>query len=1508
MKYLIVGKEAVGKNIQTKKREFLYFFRINRFSSTEFIKNDSIFDLIAKKKKNNNIEWDNKFIKNGEENIFCKNEKRKNIECDINNIGKAKQERDSIIKKGINSLEHSDNDIYNNKLYILRYAKHLNENDDIYKYRFITKYVIKNITRYYDNEILFILKIFAKKKYKNLIFLQCTSEYFYWLCKLNKGNKKNISYYLYYCSILNYIPTLKYVEEYIKIFDCFIYFMNLNNQTKQIKSNNSHIYLNSYIKHISSTTTQSLYGKFIEEETDYYHKDVKYIIYLVYFLNKANIKNEVYNRLLDMCCYYAGHLTLNKSFLLLNVVIVNIENNIYNFSNLIKNIHKNIERHINAMDQSYFIKYINILLYNNIKIENSFFLFIKKYIEKHQTDLSEKSILAILKIKKKKNFKDTTILKNILTIVIKSFYQYTYDNILYILKVLTFFKYFDKAFFKFIFDKYIQINYLSHYQRQNVYTNISQNQSSTYISSEKSYSQINDKINLIFDHKSENNFFKSNGPNQNINSPNIEYDQLRHIYTNFQELKQNEKTKNKKINNLSHLPLHLDIQETKLKINPLNIVNNEIVSYNKMKNPILFNLEYIDMYITLFIYMGVSYYRDVIKLNELSRRIKFYLIYTQIPKYNSLLKKNDIPVLKKKKNQYIGFFQIIDKIKEHENSNLKFVDKTKGSISFPIIHNEKNTKQRCQFSKTVNKYLKHYNDYENCNKLIKEKTKRCLHFSYSETEKNRLENLKKKKKINNEITNKPIYNTKYMNVQCFKESKINTKNKMNHNLDLKNELYNKKKKKKYVWNDFIFKFFHGFHPAFIRLYNRKIFNKYFNDLYKSEKYTDKSVCNDLVKTSRQKKITNKHKINMKKYKKIKILKGVCMLKYKNIFKNKSNIISNYINKMYECKPEASQTYTGIIDMISKPNQIHIDDFMFNNNENNISLFKRKIINKYNSLIYNSVKNMRKEYLENKTGNNITYDSEYINGNKNYIIKWIYRFINNSNIFNKNKQIEIKYRDIQKVATYLSEHYTENFLYSNTSINEKIKISLKNISLFSSSFTNLYFYDKDFIDIIINEVLYLIGIFCNLQKQKCQIKKSERINNDVNVIKEENYYVSHFVDIYKFLIICLQINNFINNILEADQRYQTLEKLIKIYTHNYYSYYLKCVVNMNRHIKNIIYINDKSKNFENSINNMNNYKYKDGSSDLVYFYTNYFDISIFANSFYLFNKLLFISIHNNDYKQVHKMYCEYLNNFAYKISETYLTHLYITSINNLKDVSLNNFSLLSYSYNNKLDVYFICINFYIIFISNQLWYFENHRKEGLGHDNILQTKKHTNCDKQKDEYNLDNHIISNSSTIFANKFNNLEYENKKEGNKKYLNFFERKNKHTTCKNLEIKNIIYIYKTLNIFFKYIKFVRNNNFITDINTCNKYFYHVIQFYYIFKTQFRKLKINYINEQNYHQIFPLFFIKILNKKNIKEISISQSFFFENDQKKGLPNQDNYFKNEFIYNYFHAFFSREKE
>lgn len=55
MKYLIVGKEAVGKNIQTKKREFLYFFRINRFSSTEFIKNDSIFDLIAKKKKNNNI-------------------------------------------------------------------------------------------------------------------------------------------------------------------------------------------------------------------------------------------------------------------------------------------------------------------------------------------------------------------------------------------------------------------------------------------------------------------------------------------------------------------------------------------------------------------------------------------------------------------------------------------------------------------------------------------------------------------------------------------------------------------------------------------------------------------------------------------------------------------------------------------------------------------------------------------------------------------------------------------------------------------------------------------------------------------------------------------------------------------------------------------------------------------------------------------------------------------------------------------------------------------------------------------------------------------------------------------------------------------------------------------------------------------------------------------------------------------------------------------------------------
>ncbi|KEG02250.1 conserved Plasmodium protein, unknown function [Plasmodium vinckei vinckei] len=1473
MKYLIVGKEVVTKNVQTKKRNFLYFFKINSFSSTGAIKNDSIFDLIAKKKKNNNIPWDqNNFIKNVEGNILCKNEKRKSVECDIKNDQEIRQETDNMIKKGIDScLEYSEDDIYNNKVYLLRYAKHLNENDDIYKYRFITKYVIKNITRYYDNEILFILKIFAKKKYKNLIFLQCTSEYFYWLCKLNKGNKKNISYYLYYCSLLNYIPTLKYVEEYIKIFDTFISLANLNQQTT---TNNLHTSLNPYFKKFSTSTTQFVYGRMVEEETDNYHKDVKYIIYVVHFLNKANIKNEIYNRLLDMCCYYATHLTLHKSFLLLNVVIVNIENNIYNFSNIIKNIHKNIERHINIMDQSYFIKYINILLYNNIKIENSFFLFIKKYMEKYQTDLSAKSILAILKIKKKKNFKDTNILKSILTIVIKSFYQYTYDNILYIIKVLTFFNHFDETFFNFIFDKYIQINYLTPYQTKNGSTTPYQSQPIAYASLEKGHSQISDNHNSAFDHK-------------NVSSQKVSYDKLGDTYITVQD-----KKSEKKINSLSHLPLHLNIQETRLKINPLNIVNNEIVSQNKMKSNIPFNFEYIDMYITLFIYMGKCYYRDIFKLNELSRRIKFYLLYSKVSKYNNRLEKNNIQILKKKENQYIGFFHIINKIKENANSNLKLVDKTKGSISLPIIHTEKTTKLSRQPCKELNKYSTRSNDYKQSNKLTKEKTKGCLHFSYREIEKNRLENLKKKKKNNNDTTNKPIPNTKYMNVQCFKESKIRIPNEVNH--DLTKELYNKNKKKNNMWNNFILKYFYGFHPAFIRLYNRKLFSRHFNELYKSEKYTEKSVCSGVAKNRSKKNIQDKRGSSMKKYKKIKILKGVCMVKYKNIFKNKSNIISNYINKMYECKPDDSEKYTGILDMISKSNQIHVDDFMFMNNENeqnefnNMSIYKRKIINKYNSLIYNSIKSVRKEYLENQIENNKTYDSENINCSKNYIIKWVYRFINNFYIFNENKKIEIKDRDIQKVATYLSNHYTEKFLHTNSSINEKIKISLKNISLFSSSLTNLYFYDKDFLDVIINEVLFLINIFYNLQKQECQIKKSDQIINDID---KENWFVTHFVDIYKFLIICLQTNNFIKNILEADQRYQTLEQLIKIYTHNYYTYNLNCVVNICRYNIDTTYISCNAKNVENYINNMNNNNYKDELSDLVYFYTTYFDLSIFVNSVYLFSKLLFISIHNNYYKQFNKIYGDCLNKFAYKISEAYLSHLHITQVNNLKNISSSQLPLQSYSYNNNLNTYFTCINFYITFMAHQFWNLEGIRKEELK-DTTLQIE-HNNYDEQVCEFNfgrenMDDPIITNTTTTFANKHNVL--------------------KHDGSKNEEIKNISHIYKTLNIFFKYIKFVRNNNFLIDPNSCNKYFYHVIQFYYLFKTQFRKMKIDYINEQNYHQIFPLFFIKILNKKNIKEISISQSFFMENDLKKCLPNQDNYFKNDFIYNYFYTFFFKEKE
>lgn len=436
MIFSAVSSKCLAKNVRGNIY-YVSFLRINTYNYS------SIFDLILRKKKERICD-DNKIINDNrgkeEEYNEC-NIKERILKCEVpiynSNNKIKKKENISYIKNDVHKDKKcsdgfeliSDDNIYNNKLYILRYIKYLQINDDINKYRFISKHIINNVYKFRYNEILFILKIFCKRKYKNLLLLQCFSEYFYWLCKLKKSNKTNISYYLYFCSRFNYIPTIKYVDEYLDTFLC-------------------------YEKWVPGMNFFSL--NMIEEETNDCAKDIKYIINVLYFLNMCNLKKkkELFDTLLYMCIYNINDLTVKNTFLLLKILITNIENDKYDIS-VFSTIHKNIERHINSLEDLDFHNYMNIIFYNNINPDATFFRFIHNYIDKKDIRISSNSMLAILKIMKKYNNKDHVMFKKMARIMIDNFFNYTYDQILYVLKIFIQLNYFSQDFFNYLFKAFI---------------------------------------------------------------------------------------------------------------------------------------------------------------------------------------------------------------------------------------------------------------------------------------------------------------------------------------------------------------------------------------------------------------------------------------------------------------------------------------------------------------------------------------------------------------------------------------------------------------------------------------------------------------------------------------------------------------------------------------------------------------------------------------------------------------------------------------------------------------------------------------------------------------------------------------------------------------------------------------------------------------------------------------------------------------------------------------------
>ncbi|CRG96364.1 conserved Plasmodium protein, unknown function [Plasmodium gallinaceum] len=1521
MIYLVISKLNNVKSL--KVRKILNFYVSNNYCN-------SIFDLIAKKKlelenKNDNLveqkllqieKKEEKYGYNHLENGVNRDSKINNRQ-QINylknkykmNIGDS----DTIEKSDLHT-NVSDNYIYNNKLYILKYIKHLQINDELSKYRFITKYVINNITKFYDNEVLFILKIFSKKKYKNLLFLQCTSEYFYWLCKLNKHSKKNISYYLYFCSVLNYIPTMKYLEEYTKIFNFY---------EKGIKNN-------------------FFFFNMIEEESNLYHKNVKYIIHVLYFLNKANIKNDLFDILLYMCSYYASDLTLKGTFLLLKI-IVNLDNDKYNL-NTLKNIHKNIERHLELLEQHDFNNYLNILLFNNINLDDAFFIFVKNYMEKNHFNLSVNSVMSILKIKKKVNYRDPVILKKLLDIITHNFYDYNYGDILNILKILAFFNYFNENFFYFLFSKFVNLkncptainnkekvkkndqinmqnkmisnltnskNSISNSQVDNIHAYLNlKNDISDF--SRKEVEKVDPNYlgedflnetlqeNSIFKYKNKiihksifKKFYYNDNKNdkydyniydssyynsEDINNMNNNYNKsIFNIYEddtfknvndynnyknkkdtkNFKNLQYQKESSNKKINELTHLPLHLNVHKTKMKINYSNIMENQIdIKYNKL-NEISYDLEYIEMFINLFIYLGKCGFRSIDSLNILSHKIQFYLCMRN--SYDIYNKRKE--VYKDSETKFIGFYDNINNIKKNINFNLDFQKNTllDDKNNLCLINYEEKLNEAVSKSKQMNDITtsKNYDMNDNnsknkinninsikniCNDNInneKNIKKLCLRFIYDESEKINLTNLKKKKELihDKDKLKKNISNSKYANVESFRISRIGNINKMN-NLNVEEEKPKKKKKK----NSVIIKFFNNFHPALIRLHNRKLFRKYFYNVYRSEKYTEKVfkkrkiIKNDDTLNSID--VQEKKDMRLKKYKKIRNLRNVCLKRYKHIFENETDAVSNYLNKLYQ--NDTKKEENNMLDMIANNSEIHVDDSLFVNY--NLSISNKKFLKRYNKFITNSNQITHEEYIKKN-------NKQKIEGyKKNDIIKWIYRFRNNYNIFNNEKNMKIIDNDIKMLNKHMNEYCGVT--------SEKLKISFKHIALIAYSCRNLYYFDKNLIDILFFNVFKIIDTFYISQK------KGYNKNNHLNISKKDNYHLFIFENIWKYLTICLQMNHFARNILKIDNRYKTIEKLIKLYTHSYFIFNFKNMIYIFNYLNRILWLKNSKLSFVEN------------------FLISYFDISIILESFFIYNKNLFLIMDNN-YKNLMIADLKNFHYFIYYISKLYLIYLNIL----INKKQLPSSDLTNCIKEDDFYKYLTCINFYIIF--SHLFHIKMNEK-------LIEDKKlhgtSINSNSIKNKVFKINFFYNNIIEKCEVSNNNTEENNDTQciWNNKVIN----------------KENINFYNILTTFFKYIKFLRNHKFLTDSEDSINYLYHIIRFYYIFKKIFRNKNINYINEKNYQEVFPLFVIQILNKKQIKEINIDELFFFDTRKYKS---KFFFYQNTLIYNYFLFYFLKKK-
>jgi len=317
-----------------------------------------------------------------------------------------------------------------------------------------------------------------------------------------------------------------------------------------------------------------------------------------------------------------------------------------------------------------------------------------------------------------------------------------------------------------------------------------------------------------------------------------------------------------------------------------------------------------------------------------------------------------------------------------------------------------------------------------------------------------------------------------------------------------------------------------------------------------------------------------------------------LYEHKNENKNDSNIISFVINKIQNLILFVDNTNFGEYNKSIDENIIEIkeDDILYDLLEQNISILKNKLFNKYNFILKQNKENGNKYQLEKSKNEELIKTLQQIKINYNEKIELLNQKINQiqKNLKSKEEEIKISNNKILELNKSSSGSLSENIFnrfYSNiiTKINKKY---LKDMNL-----DNKYSVGSN--ETKLNNVLNIIDFFVeklnnlnNFVKEYEIYKKKvkEIINKKLNKSNDQSDEINELKNnIQELNVLLNQSNNYLNESRKENnslkKRILSLEKSINMISknnllrNNNESKYLLTYNNDNNNLKNNFLLDD-----------------------------------------------------------------------------------------------------------------------------------------------------------------------------------------------------------------------------------------------------------------------------------------------------------------------------------------------